>query len=350
MSIPITPPNLFLQTGDGNNFCSWDVSPTATTYTVQRSTDGVNFTTVATLTGATFFNSYLDNGYDAINFPSGPLLQVQYWYQVSATNGSGTSAYAQPVPGTPPFVIPTAIGKISLGQLRYQAQSRCDRINSQFVSLPEWNMILTEARKSLYNIITECYGGDYYSNSTYTITTGSGTQQYPLPKDMFKPTLIEVALNPSDPSSWVTLRRFNWIQKNLWNYPNVYTFYGITNLRYRLMGDNLYIVPIPSGGQTIRINYVPRPKTLMIDTDIVDGISGFEEYIINYAAMVALNKEESETAENFAGFLQKIIDDIMSAAENRDIGEPSQVSDSKQRNFSWGDPGEGEYGGSGNGM
>lgn len=341
MPAPSTPTNFFVQTGDGDVFVSWDITSGATSYVVQRSLDGVNFTTIATNSGAPLYNYYLDHGFDSSLYPTGPVTQTQYYYQVQAVNGSGSSGFT-----TAALVIPTPIGKVSLGFLRYQAQSRCDRINSQFVTTPEWNQYITEARKQLYNIITECYGGDYYSSSTYTITTQSGVQQYPLPGDMFKPTLVEVALNPNDSQSWVTLRRFNWIQKNLWNYPNVYTFYGITNIRYRFMGDFLYIVPVTTSNQTIRINYVPRPSTLMIDTEIVDGISGFEEYIILTAAMMALLKEESPTAEEFAVLRDKIVTDIESAAENRDIGEPQTVSDSRVRNFAWSSD-DGQYGGSG---
>jgi hypothetical protein len=34
-------------------------------------------------------------------------------------------------------------------------------------------------------------------------------------------------------------------------------------------------------------------------------------------------------------------------AKNRNLGEPQTVSDSKYRNFSWGDPGDGWGGGNG---
>lgn len=337
MSAPNVPVNFFVQTGDGNNFISWGITATATSYVLQRSLDGVNFTTVTTLSGNPLYNYYLDNAYDAINFPAGPVSDTTYYYQVNATNGSGSSAYT-----TPSSVITTPIGQVSLGYLRAQAQLRCDRFNSTFVSLPEWNQYLTEARKQLYNIVTQAFGNDYYSSSTYTWTLGNGLQSYPLPNDFYKLNLVEVALNAGDPNSWVTLRSYNWAQKNLYNYPNVYTMYGITNLRYRLVGNNIYIVPVPTGGQTLRMWYTARPKTLMADTDIVDGISGWEEFVIVTAAMTALIKEESDTAADFKALKDEQIKMIEEAAEHRDIGEPQLVTDSKRRNFAWND--EGGYG------
>lgn len=205
--------------------------------------------------------------------------------------------------------------------------------------------MISQSRKELYDIIIQKFGNDYYLKTPYTYTTSQNLQFYPLPDDFYKLLGVEVALNPGDPSSWVTLKKFEFIQRNLWNYPNVYTFYGITNLRYRLEDNNLYIVPIPTGGETLRIWYAPRPDQLINDTDIVDGVSGWEEYIIVDCCIKALAKEESDVSI-FAGQKQALLKRIEEAAENRDIGEPETVSDSKMRNFAWSDD-NGWGGGSG---
>jgi hypothetical protein len=149
-----------------------------------------------------------------------------------------------------------------------------------------------------------------------------------------------VALNPTDPNSFVTLRGFNFIQKNLWNYPNQYTMYGITNLRYRLNGNNLMIVPQTQGGQTIRVWYVPRPNQLINDTDTVDEVSGWEEYIIADVCIKALAKEESDVSI-FMEQKANVALRIEEMSLNRNLAEPKTVSDTKLRNFSWGSSGDG---------
>jgi hypothetical protein len=146
----------------------------------------------------------------------------------------------------------------------------------------------------------------------------------------------EVALNPADPNSWITLKQFDAIQANLYNYPNQYTLYGVTNLRYRLWGTNLQIVPITSSGQTIRIWYSPRPNQLIFDTDTVDAISGYEEYIVADVCIKALAKTEEDVTV-FAAQKQMLMKRIEEAAENRNVGEPQIVSDSRRRNFAWSD-------------
>lgn len=154
----------------------------------------------------------------------------------------------------------------------------------------------------------------------------------------YKLMLVEVALNPGDPNSYVTLKKYQRIQQNLWNYPNVYTFYGITNLRYRTTGSFLQVVPISAAGQTIRIHYSPRPRDLIQDIDTMEGISGWEEYIIVDAAIKAMAKEESDPSELVREKLA-LLARIEAAAENRDVGEPECVSDSRTRNFAWEDGG-----------
>jgi hypothetical protein len=340
LAIPATPTNFYLQTGNGENFLSWDIISGATSYSVQRSTDGVNYTVIA----SPAVNNYLDIT---------TLVVTNYYYQVAAVNGSGTSPYT-----SAQSIIATLPGSMSLGQLRLNAKQKADMINSNFVTLPEWNSYLSNSYKELYDILIQKYGDDYYyqahcsflttgqldpatqaqtfllpdgfsvtdsqtnvafqgtltagnttiSSIASTVTanlvvgygvsgtgisagttiltisatsitvstppTGNGVTNLTagkIPPAFYKLMLCEVALNPGDPNSWITLKKYQRIQQNLWNFPNVYTFYGITNLRYRLTGNRLQVVPLSAAGQTIRIHYSPRPKTLLQDTDVVDG-------------------------------------------------------------------------------
>lgn len=346
MAAPSTPTNFYVQAGDGQVYLSWDITSGATSYQVQRSTDGVTFTNLA----APSANNY----FDTTVTPS-----TEYYYQVAAVNGSGTSAYT-----AAQSIVPTITGLVSLAELRLEAQQRADMVNSNFLTLPEWNLNITKSYKWLYNLLIQKYGEDYYYSVPYSfVTTGTvdatyQAQVFPLPDGQtvtdsftdnvvpafYKEFLTEVALNPGDPNSWVTLRKYQRIQQNLWNYPNVYTFYGITNLRYRLTGTQIQIVPIASAGQTIRMWYAPRPKVLMADTDTIDGVAGWEELIPIHAAIKALAKEESDTSELQLELNAKILE-IENSAANRDVGEPEKVSDGKLRNFAWTEDGSIDGGG-----
>ena len=414
MPVPGIPTNLYVQQGNGKVFLSWDNTPTATAYAVQRSIDGVNFTNISAPT----INNYLD---------STCLVSTQYFYQVAATNISGTGSYT-----SAQSIIPVAVGIVSLGEIREDVYDRADMANSKFLTIPEMNRNISKSYKWLYNLIRQCYGDDwYYSVPCSYRTTGnvdpqSQAQTFPLPDGLtvtdsfntvaitgtthsnttidgitstagiqagylvsgpgipaqcyvapggvgansltvtqsatasatvslsagFVPPaflqlmLAEIALNPGDQNSWVTIRKYERIQQNLWNFPNVYTFYGITNIRYRVTGSNIQLVPLASSGQTFRIQYVPRPKSLVQDIDTLDGVAGFEELVIVDAAIKAMQKEESDCSVLIAQKAE-MLKEISDAASNRDVSQPETVSDSRTRNFAWSE--DGGYGG-GNGF
>ena len=321
MSIPsvgnvLTPTGFQSVSAQAQVALSWNPTPLATIYYISRSTDGVTFAELATTTSY----SYADTT---------AVVDTTYYYYVQAGNGTASSQ---------PTVTLTGIalnpGETTVGNLRLQSQQRCNFENNSFITTQEWNSMINESFKELYDILIQKFGDDYYVATPYTYTTSNTIQLYPLPADLYKLLGVEVALNPTDENSWVTLRKFEFIQRNLWNYPNVYTFYGITNLRYRLNGNNLYIVPAPSGGQTLRIWYAPRQSQLINDNQIIDCINGYEEYVIVDCCIKALAKEESDPSI-FIGQKQALLKRIEEAAANRDIGEPECVSDSKTRNFAW---------------
>ena len=62
-------------------------------------------------------------------------------------------------------------------------------------------------------------------------------------------------------------------------------------MRYRLNGDKLWLTPTPAGNQNIQVWYVPKLTTLSADSDTVDGVSGWTEYIIVDACIKALAKQ-----------------------------------------------------------
>lgn len=338
MAIPSAPTNVIVQTGNGSNFISWDQTTTAaTSFLIQRSLDNITFTALVTVSGSPLNNFYTDAAVTA---------GTQYWYQVAAQNGSGPSAYAVATNGSSSGIsgiVPAAVGQVSLQWVRLMAQLRADLFNSQFISLAEWNSYISNSYKDLYNLLVQKFGDEYFSSSTYTWTLSGSNQLYPLPNDFYKATLIEISLNPADPNSWITLKKYMKRQQNLYNYPNVFTMYAVTNVRYRFTGNFIQLVPIPQSGFTLRMWYAPRPQILYADTDLLDGIAGYEDMIILSAARKALLKQEQDVAELDAE-IQYLYQRIDEAAGNRDIGEPERVSDSRTINFAWGGDDDGSYG------
>ncbi|MES1988076.1 MAG: hypothetical protein V4440_08615 [Pseudomonadota bacterium] len=334
MAIPASPSNFALQQGDGQTLSSWDIVTGATSYSVQRSTDGVAFTEIAT----PVVNSYLDTSV---------TVNTLYYYQIASVNSDGTSAYT-----TAQQIIPTLSNVISLGELRQRSKEAADRTNSNFLTLPEWNFNINQSARELYDLLITVYE-DYFVAPRLSFQTDGTSYQYILPNGanyssapaFYKLFGVDLGLDSSS-NAWITLKKFDFIQRNSYVYPQITSsFLGVFNLQYRLVGNYIHFIPIPSSGQPVGLWYFPRLPTLLQDTDHFDQISGWAEYIIVDAAIKALRKEESDTQVLMAQ-KQALIKRINDSAVNRDAGQPDKISDTRRyASGGWNDTGAGGNGG-----
>lgn len=328
MAIAGTPQNFNLQQANGKTFLSWNISAGATSYSVQRSTDGITFSVVATPSVTNYLDTTVTVG-------------TNYYYQVASVNGSGTSPYT-----SAQNIVPTLTADLSLGQVRLLAQQRADKVNSNFVTLPEWNTYINQSYFELYDLLVTVFE-DYFVQTPLIITTDGITAQTTLPTDFYKLMGVDLGLD-NNSNAWVTLRKFDFIQRNRYVFPNIAsTYFGLFNLQYRLVGNTLMFIPLPQAGQFLRIWYVPKLTQLLQDTDILTGVSGWSEYVIVDAAIKAMQKEESDVSV-LAAQKMMLIKRIEESAMNRDVGAPDTISDTRSSGQRWGSNygnGEGNWGG-----
>ncbi len=332
MAIPYQPQNLETQQADGNILLTWSAALDATGYSIQRSTDGTNYTALTTVGQVT---QYLD---------ALPGVGILYYYQIAATNGSGTSTYS-----TPAQMVAAPPAEMSLLELRLRSKETADRVASNFVTTTEWNAFLRLAMYELYDLLITTYE-DYFASQTVFINTNGTTQNYPVPdgatnyfggtypstgstnpaQAFYKMAGMDLGINTSN-NAWVTLLKFDFIERNKYVYPNsTSTIYGVYNMRYRLMGSNINIIPTPAGNQQIRMWYSPRLPALLMDSDLTTlGTSGWLRYPIVRAAKYALDKEESDSSKLDAElvFLKQRIEQ---SAANRDAGIADTISNTRQ--------------------
>lgn len=347
MSIPGIPQNLYITTGNGTNCLNWQIVAGATSYSVQRSADGVNFTTIATPA----VNFYLD---------SAVVIGTQYYYQIASVSAGGTSTYASTATnGLQLIITPCAPGQINLGYLRYQSKLRSDKLRSSFLTDDEWSFNINQSAKKLYDLLVTKFGDKYFLAPPIQIPTSSvqlsqGLSSLPLPNGIlyssapafYKLAGVDVSVNASN-GQWFTIPKFNWIDRNRYSTlqlsGTVQSIYGIA---YCDFGSNVYFIPTPQAAQFIQLWYVPLMTEMVLDTDMMPfSISGWSEIVMVDAAIKALVKEESyEQAQALAGERSGLIDRIQETAANRDVGQPNTVSNTRARA---GDPNFGSFGGFG---
>ena len=210
---PGIPNNFQVQTANQQILVSWDQTPGATSYLVQRSQDNVTFTALATVSGSPLAAQYLDTAV---------TLGTQYWYQVAAANTYGTSLYT-----TSQAAIPTPTAEMTLSQIRLAAQQRADRVNSQFVTNSEWRSYINQAMFELYDLLITVFE-DYYVATPIQFVTDGSTYLYPLPNGtntFFNATNLSVTFTPppfykllgvdlalhNAVNGYVTINKFNFI-------------------------------------------------------------------------------------------------------------------------------------------
>jgi hypothetical protein len=347
MALAGIPQNLYITTGNGNNCINWAIVAGATSYQVQRSTDGVNFSNLATSN----VNYYVD---------SAATAGTQYWYQIASINGSGTSPFASIGTNGLPLTITSCLpGQINLGYLRYMSKLRADKLRSQFLTDDEWNFNINQSAKKLYDLLITKFGEKYFFAPPIQIPTSSfstftGMAFVALPNGVlygnaapfYKLSGVDVSVNPGN-GQWFSLPKFNWIDRNRYSTLQlsgaVQSIYG---LAYCDNGSNVWFIPNPNSGLYVQLWYVPLMTEMLLDTDMMSfSISGWSEIVIVDAAIKALVKEESyEQAQALASERTGLIDRIQETAANRDVGQPNTISNTRAR---VGDQNFGSFGGFG---
>ncbi|TMQ30281.1 MAG: hypothetical protein E6K70_24420, partial [Planctomycetota bacterium] len=152
--LPAAPSKLAVAAVSGTQInLKWtDNSTNETGYTIQRSTDGTNFTTIATAGPAT--NKYMDSGLNS---------GTAYYYRVSAYNAGGTSAYSNTASATIPSSMLPSIGAPT-------------KLKTTVASASQVNLAWTDNSAGLYNfqVLRSTDGSNY----TAVANLGMGATSY----------------------------------------------------------------------------------------------------------------------------------------------------------------------------
>lgn len=211
---------------------------------------------------------------------------------------------------------------VSVATLKERCRKRSDQENSNFISDEELLDFINSAYAEFYGLIATVYE-DYYVSSA-DIDTVSGANLYNLPSDFFKMLGVDYK---ADTDEVVEVKKFEFVERNrLGN--AFYESNSETNLRYKLLGNTITFVPAPPSGKKIRLWYIPSAPVLTADTQVIDGINGYEEMIINEVCIRIMNKQEQDNSP-FVGAKRAVMQRIQDEAPNRDAGKPSKVGDAR---------------------
>lgn len=217
----------------------------------------------------------------------------------------------------------------TLLQLRTRLRQRVDMVNSQFVTDAECNGLLNTAGARLHDLLITADPERYMT--TAPIALVAGTEAYTLPSDFHTMLQLFATTGSGTTLQRVPLRKFN--VRDMGSRVNPYlsaTTVESPVVSYRMEGNKIYIWPMPTGvsGWALELWYAPQYVDLVADGDTVDYgvVSGWDEYVINDAAINTRLKEESDISGLMAR-LQEFEARVVTTSKYRDSAEPSRVVD-----------------------
>lgn len=214
----------------------------------------------------------------------------------------------------------------TLAQLRTRARERANMENSTFVTDAEFNMYINYSITSLRDKMIAKAGEEYFADiEPYTLVDGQ--EAYALPADFYKILSLQIK---ADNNNYYAIKRFEYAEQSVGSYP---LYYSLPDLRYRIRGDSLVFTPSLSiGGRQLRLIYVPLPPQLSNDSDTLTGFNGWDEYVVLYSAIKALQKEEQDVSDlkQELAVLDARIDTM---SDNRDQSQPARVYDNSRRPY-----------------
>jgi hypothetical protein len=191
------------------------------------------------------------------------------------------------------------VRSVTLTEVIRRAKKRSDMTGSRFLENQDWVDLFNSAYADLYDLVVGAYDNYYVSEESTTLVTGTDT--YDLPDDFYKLIGVDFLVG----GTYITLFPFVEAERNQ-------PFAGASS--------------IPSG--TIRLRYVPAPAQYTVDDldEEIDGVAGWDEYVVNLMAEAALTAEESDTTA-VQNQLKRLRQRIIDMAPNRDTGMPARITD-----------------------
>lgn len=208
---------------------------------------------------------------------------------------------------------------ITVGELKTIIRAQTEQDTCKYISDAELTSYIDLAAAELYDILVTQYKDYFIAFAQFS--TVDGTNVYNLPANCYKIRGLEQFSN--NRTELVDLIPFE--NRNLWI--NVtYSNPPRSNLKYCVLGNSILLFPTPKQILPMTLWYVPEYPRLRTDDQLIAGVSGWEDYIIqDVCSRIAIKAEESPTP--YENKKQKILERIETAARQRDIGNADVAID-----------------------
>ena len=215
---------------------------------------------------------------------------------------------------------------VSLATMRGRARRRAnqetlDQANA-FITDAEIDENLNYHLEVIYSLLVEAREQNYFRTEGTYLTA---TQDLALP-DFLQIISVDWIRGPGD---YVSLSPFMEAERNLLRSVTGGNFNATP--MYQLRPTGLRIYPIPTSATSFYVAYVPKFTRLVVDTDVFEGVAGFEDYAIAKTAAYMLAKDQdTESAAYHEQQAETIRQRIVTDAPQRNAGMPLRIQRNKR--------------------
>lgn len=180
----------------------------------------------------------------------------------------------------------------------------------------------------LWDLLIEARGPEYYRVSpSYSITTTADTDSYTLPAAFYM--LISVRLSGDMGAPLVPFTAQDEpVLRHTDRQGGLPTHYQLQRTNATSSQNKLVVLPEHDANLTLVVDYVPSFTDLSADGDLFDGLNGWEEYAVLFAARcMAVKDEEWELVRALDSDMDRMRQRIMRLAPKRDMHRARRVKD-----------------------
>lgn len=209
----------------------------------------------------------------------------------------------------------------TLAQLRTRIRQRTDNEHTGgFVSDDELNGLINVKNREMYELLV--IHGLQRAELKYDYTITTAAESYALPEDFFAVLGVYRQDAASQPRLYMTRHDHRVFPDTTAPAPAE---------TYRIVGSAIEFNPVPNTG-TYTLRYVPVCEDLEDDDDEVDGVLGWDEYIVVACAIDVLAKEEADPQgiARLENQLYQLKERLKLAAQSAELSENPCIANVRQ--------------------
>lgn len=163
---------------------------------------------------------------------------------------------------------------------------------------------------------------DYYVTQA-TVDLVANQEAYALPSDFFRLRLVE---GKGTDGRYRELAEFSFGDRGAYSLAG--SSQDASALVYRVVGSYLRVLPVPTVAVSagLQLWYTPTATKLVNLSDTCDGVDGWQEYVVSYAAAQCARKEEQDSGPYEAG-KAAVAGRIKALVQRRQVAQPARVRD-----------------------